>query len=269
MVWLPLSAANGLPYLERSPFSDMNGMSGHPMEGFSAQGARLMPPHPMQYNGPPGRHEVSYDTSSKDPHMLRSRVFIGNLNTGVVTREDIIKLCSPYGTLLGVTVFKGYAFVQFAEATGADFAVSILNGYNWNNSYLDVKLAITGMKGAQSYSTVGIKRPMPCSGISRRGSLSAPSNTPLRDRDHGAPAAKKSRVDESHEMNKKAAKESLESGKKLGGLYDHGMPDTLICGGCRFVTSSLSEFCNHRAAECVPPEPKPVKVKEEQKDESG
>ncbi|KAK0419360.1 hypothetical protein QR680_014105 [Steinernema hermaphroditum] len=214
------------------------------MEGFSAQGARLMPPHPMQYNGPPGRHEVSYDTSSKDPHMLRSRVFIGNLNTGVVTREDIIKLCSPYGTLLGVTVFKGYAFVQFAEATGADFAVSILNGYNWNNSYLDVKLAITGMKGAQSYSTVG-------------------------DRDHGAPAAKKSRVDESHEMNKKAAKESLESGKKLGGLYDHGMPDTLICGGCRFVTSSLSEFCNHRAAECVPPEPKPVKVKEEQKDESG
>lgn len=70
--------------------------------------------------------------------VFRARVFVGNMNTNVITREDIIRLFSAYGHLLGVTVFKGYAFIQYGNAADADLAVSTLNGYNWNGSILGI-----------------------------------------------------------------------------------------------------------------------------------
>ncbi|TKR62439.1 hypothetical protein L596_026399 [Steinernema carpocapsae] len=217
------------------------------MEGYPPQGPPHMAQHPM---APPMRREISYDTSSKDPQMLRSRIFIGNINTSLVTRDDIIKLCSAYGTLLGVTVFKGYAFVQFSNMNEADFAVSILNGYNWNNSCLDVKLALTGMK-TQSHSAAGQKRTIGGAGgpsATGNGSVNA-----VRDTDSTAPKMKKTRVDESHEKNRKDAKESQDQKDAFNNLYNHGMPDVLICGGCRWVTSSFAEFRDHRVKECQPP----------------
>ncbi|MCP9260944.1 Hnrpc-prov protein [Dirofilaria immitis] len=73
--------------------------------------------------------DVSFDTSSKEPHL---------------------RLWDS----LGVTVFKGYAFIQYGTSTEADLAVSALNGYSWNGSILDVKLAIAGMKSHNVTSTV-------------------------------------------------------------------------------------------------------------------
>uniref|UniRef100_A0A1I7ZU04 RRM domain-containing protein n=1 Tax=Steinernema glaseri TaxID=37863 RepID=A0A1I7ZU04_9BILA len=255
----------GLYQCDLTTMFNRQSMTGYGMDGYPGpQGPHHMPPHPM---APPMRREISYDTSSKDPQMLRSRIFIGNINTSLVTRDDIIKLCSAYGTLLGVTVFKGYAFVQFSNMNEADFAVSILNGYNWNNSCLDVKLALTGMKTNQSHATAGAKRPI--AGPNTNGAPGG-GNAPAvpRDNDPSGPKMKKSRVDDSHEKNKKEAKESLESGQGIGNLYNHGMPDVLICGGCRFVTSSFSEFRDHRASECTLVKPK-IAPKEENKNDKS
>ncbi|OZC12912.1 hypothetical protein X798_00547 [Onchocerca flexuosa] len=181
--------------------------------------------------------DVSFDTSSKEPHLVRARVFVGNMNTNVITRDDIIRLFSAYGTLLGVTVFKGYAFIQYGTSTEADLAVSALNGYSWNGSILDVKLAIAGMKSHNVTSTVstsnGVKR-----GAENFSGSSANAKKERLD-DYGKTAAQNNR------NRQTAATDSTESRN----LYETGMPDTLICGGCRFVTSDFEEFREHREVE--------------------
>ncbi|VDK42279.1 unnamed protein product [Anisakis simplex] len=91
------------------------------------------------------QREISFDTSSKEPHLIRARVFVGNMNTNAITRDDIIRLFSGYGTLLGVTLFKGYAFIQYANPNEADLAVSVLNGYNWNGSILGKLTIFSGI----------------------------------------------------------------------------------------------------------------------------
>lgn len=63
------------------------------------------------------------NTSSSDPKMIRSRIFVGNL-TDQVTRQDIEKAFKKYGTILGVSLHKNFGFVQFDSQESADKAVT-------------------------------------------------------------------------------------------------------------------------------------------------
>ncbi len=66
---------------------------------------------------------VGTHTSSNDPKMLDSRVFIGNLPSEKVTRLIIEKMFSEYGKILGVSLHKSYGFVQFETEEDAKKAV--------------------------------------------------------------------------------------------------------------------------------------------------
>ncbi|KAI6191524.1 RRM domain-containing protein [Aphelenchoides bicaudatus] len=90
------------------------------------------------------KDKLSNDTSSRDPELLKSRVFIGNLNSNQCTRSELIDLCQPYGNLKSLSLLKGYAFVQYEAQAEAEMAIKILNGYNFYNQKLDVRLAAIG-----------------------------------------------------------------------------------------------------------------------------
>ena len=70
--------------------------------------------------GGPGSGNV---TNSNDPKAKASRVFLGNLNTGYVTREEIENIFGRYGRITGVSLHKGFGFVQYTSEYCARCAV--------------------------------------------------------------------------------------------------------------------------------------------------
>ncbi|XP_055487129.1 LOW QUALITY PROTEIN: heterogeneous nuclear ribonucleoprotein C-like [Leucoraja erinacea] len=80
-------------------------------------------------------------TNKNDPRSLNSRVFIGNLNTAVVKKTDVEALFAKYGKIVGCSVHKGYAFVQYANERTARTAVAAEDGRIIAGQSLDINLA--------------------------------------------------------------------------------------------------------------------------------
>ncbi|XP_022625621.1 heterogeneous nuclear ribonucleoprotein C-like isoform X1 [Seriola dumerili] len=80
-------------------------------------------------------------TNKTDPRSLNSRVFIGNLNTLLVTKADVEAIFSKYGKIVGCSVHKGYAFVQYSNERNARAAVASEDGRMIVGQVLDINLA--------------------------------------------------------------------------------------------------------------------------------
>ncbi|EDO63833.1 AGAP006212-PA [Anopheles gambiae str. PEST] len=59
--------------------------------------------------------KLSNQTNSQDPQAVNSRVFVGNLNTFQCSKTDVERMFQRYGRLAGISMHKGYAFVQFTN----------------------------------------------------------------------------------------------------------------------------------------------------------
>ncbi|XP_014604982.1 PREDICTED: heterogeneous nuclear ribonucleoprotein C-like isoform X2 [Polistes canadensis] len=59
--------------------------------------------------------KVGNQTNSQDPQAVNSRVFVGNLNTFQCSKTDVERMFQRYGRLAGISMHKGYAFVQFTN----------------------------------------------------------------------------------------------------------------------------------------------------------
>ncbi|TNN74411.1 RNA-binding protein Raly [Liparis tanakae] len=91
-----------------------------------------LPLHPDPLRPRPSSMSLKVQTSNvtnkTDPRSINSRVFIGNLNTAVVKKSDVEGIFSKYGRVLGCSVHKGYAFIQYAGERHARGAVVGENG---------------------------------------------------------------------------------------------------------------------------------------------
>ncbi|XP_058535745.1 RNA-binding protein Raly isoform X2 [Ochotona princeps] len=85
--------------------------------------------------------QTSNVTNKNDPKSINSRVFIGNLNTTVVTKSDVETIFSKYGRVAGCSVHKGYAFVQYSNERHARAAVLGENGRVLAGQTLDINMA--------------------------------------------------------------------------------------------------------------------------------
>ncbi|XP_033928397.1 heterogeneous nuclear ribonucleoproteins C1/C2 [Melopsittacus undulatus] len=80
-------------------------------------------------------------TNKTDPRSMNSRVFIGNLNTLVVKKSDVEAIFGKYGKIVGCSVHKGFAFVQFVNERNARAAVAGEDGRMIAGQVLDINLA--------------------------------------------------------------------------------------------------------------------------------
>ena len=75
-------------------------------------------------------------TNSNNPWMVRSRVFVGHLNTEKCSRKEIEDLFDPYGKVVGCSLQHGYGFVQYDEEESAKRAIRELHGLQFKGMKL-------------------------------------------------------------------------------------------------------------------------------------
>ncbi|KAM4741434.1 nuclear receptor coactivator 5 isoform 2-T2 [Anableps anableps] len=90
----------------------------------------------------PSPARYSRTCSSNDPRDLERRIFVGNLPTSDMTNKDLEDLFSPYGKIVGVSLFRGYGFVQFERLEDAEAARAAQKGRIYKGYKLDVNMAV-------------------------------------------------------------------------------------------------------------------------------
>uniref|UniRef100_A0A8D0DBC6 Nuclear receptor coactivator 5 n=1 Tax=Sander lucioperca TaxID=283035 RepID=A0A8D0DBC6_SANLU len=88
----------------------------------------------------PGR--FSRTCSSNDPREMERRIFVGNLPTSDMEKKDLEDLFSPYGKIVGVSMFRGFGFVQFERVEEAEAAKSAQKGRIYKGYKIDVNMAV-------------------------------------------------------------------------------------------------------------------------------
>ncbi|EDV40560.1 uncharacterized protein Dana_GF23867 [Drosophila ananassae] len=83
--------------------------------------------------------ETSGYNITKDPELIKSRVFLGNIPN--CTREELVSICLPYGKVLGSMVQKNYGFVQFETEEIANKAAFALHKSIFKSKQLTVRNA--------------------------------------------------------------------------------------------------------------------------------
>ncbi|XP_066289905.1 nuclear receptor coactivator 5-like isoform X7 [Branchiostoma lanceolatum] len=87
---------------------------------------------------------VSSDTN--DPRSINARVFIGNLPTDRMTRQELEDQFSKYGRITACSLHKGFGFVQFSDEQDARESVKGEVGKVIKGFKVDIKMAAEGRR---------------------------------------------------------------------------------------------------------------------------
>ncbi|XP_008278256.1 nuclear receptor coactivator 5 isoform X2 [Stegastes partitus] len=90
----------------------------------------------------PSPARYSRSCSSSDPKDLERRIFVGNLPTSDMEKKDLEDLFNPYGKIVGVSMFRGFGFVQFERVEEAEAAKAAQKGRIYKGYKIDVNMAV-------------------------------------------------------------------------------------------------------------------------------
>ncbi|XP_025410343.1 heterogeneous nuclear ribonucleoprotein C-like 3 isoform X2 [Sipha flava] len=216
--------------------------------------------------------KVGNQTNSQDPQAVNSRVFVGNLNTFQCSKTDVERMFQRYGRLVGISMHKGFAFVQFTNPFDARSACVGEDARTVLGQTLDVNL-VAEPKPHQT----GRKR----QNLSKTGndweyyynSYYAASSSPLLSAaaavnncgGGGAKSSKRQKV--SHAFSAKGGRSQNGGGGGGQPTAGQGMqqphhaivpdqlklysnPDILICGNCREMFTELQGLLDHKKEYC-------------------
>ncbi|KAL5022580.1 hypothetical protein ScPMuIL_001735 [Solemya velum] len=186
-------------------------------------------------------------TITNDPSTAVSRVFVGNLNTFAMNKNEIEAIFLCYGYVTGISMHKGYAFVQYAHPGEARRAVAMEDGKVYAGQQIDCNIASEPKKK----STLK-KGPIPMG-------MSGPRPTAGSVRTH-QPPVKKMRQDVNPivkpgmkrtlvTLSGDAIKTEITSSPAV--TTAEASKDILICGKCKTSFSSLSSLTQHKRTPCL------------------
>ncbi|GLV42570.1 uncharacterized protein CBL_03309 [Carabus blaptoides fortunei] len=194
--------------------------------------------------------KVGNQTNSQDPQAVNSRVFVGNLNTFQCSKTDVERMFQRYGRLAGISMHKGYAFVQFTNPFDARSACLGENGRTILGQVLDVNM-VAEPKPHQ----VGRKQ----QNLAKNGNdwdyyydsyyASAPFPTvPPRL----APPKKRPRLTTVASRNNKINSTQKTANVSVNNeqIKIYSNPDILICGNCREMFTDLHDLLEHKKTYC-------------------
>uniref|UniRef100_A0AAR5Q900 RRM domain-containing protein n=1 Tax=Dendroctonus ponderosae TaxID=77166 RepID=A0AAR5Q900_DENPD len=193
--------------------------------------------------------KVGNQTNSQDPQAVNSRVFVGNLNTFQCSKTDVERMFQRYGRLAGISMHKGYAFVQFTNPFDARSACLGEDGRTVLSQILDVNM-VAEPKPHQT----GRKR----QNMTKTGndwdyyydSYYASTAFPIGPT-RLAPPIKRQRLMAASARNGKTCqiqKSTLVPPLDQFKVYSN--QDILICGNCREMFSDLHDLLEHKKNYC-------------------
>lgn len=94
------------------------------------------------------------NTNSQKPHLQRARLFVGNIEPDTTHRRDVIELFSRYGEVLGVSVHKGYAFVQMDRERSANRAINGEDNHMFKGSRIHVEFSQAALKAGAKFERI-------------------------------------------------------------------------------------------------------------------
>lgn len=197
--------------------------------------------------GPQMRPQVPVAAASNvtnDPRGAHCRIFVGNLNTIAMKKEDVEAIFRRYGMVTGISMHKGYAFVQYGSHEEAKMAAMSEDGKTYAGQTLDINIASEPKKG------------------NKRGAaaLNSSSESPQQKKlkaDAQAAAAGRTLVslgsglkDATIEASSTSITLARPTGKALKKTTISTGNDILICGNCKSLHSSLATFVQHKKQKC-------------------
>lgn len=209
--------------------------------------------------------KVGNQTNSQDPQAVNSRVFVGNLNTFQCSKTDVERMFQRYGRIAGISMHKGYAFVQFTNPFDARSACLGEDGRTVLGQILDVNMVAepkphqTGRK-RQNLTKTGndwdyyydsyyaaavaprlvppLKRPrLMVSQQSRSGSKNVTTTTTTTS-------------PQKTQSNSTSSTATIVTATSTDQIKIYSNPDILICGNCREMFTELQELLDHKKAYC-------------------